>query len=123
MYDDRVPNTNDSGAGSLRQAIIDANANAGADNIAFNIAGTGTHTITLSTSLPSLSGQTTLDASTDDSFAANGSKPAIVLDVNSIAGSSGLQLTSTADGSVIRGLVIRNFKSAAITIEAGCAPT
>ncbi|MCU0716763.1 MAG: DUF4347 domain-containing protein, partial [Pirellula sp.] len=42
-----VTNTNDSGAGSLRQAILDANANAGQDSIVFNITGTGTHTITL----------------------------------------------------------------------------
>ena len=34
-----VTTTADSGAGSLRQAILDANANAGADTIAFNIAG------------------------------------------------------------------------------------
>ena len=33
-----VTNTNDSGAGSLRQAILDANGNAGADTIEFNIA-------------------------------------------------------------------------------------
>ena len=32
-----VVNTNDSGAGSLGQAILDANANAGADTISFNI--------------------------------------------------------------------------------------
>jgi hypothetical protein len=34
-----VTNTNDSGAGSLRQAIIDANANPGADIIGFNLSG------------------------------------------------------------------------------------
>src|SRR5688572_27211498 len=32
-----VTNTNDSGPGSLRQAIIDANANSDADTICFNI--------------------------------------------------------------------------------------
>ena len=42
-----VTNTNDSGAGSLRQAILDANAAGGADTIAFNIAGPGVHTIVL----------------------------------------------------------------------------
>ena len=40
-----VTNTADSGAGSLRQAILDANANSGADVINFNITGTGVHTI------------------------------------------------------------------------------
>ena len=39
-----VTNTNDSGAGSLRQAILDANTNAGADTITFAI-GTGPQTI------------------------------------------------------------------------------
>ena len=36
-----VTSTADSGAGSLRQAILDANANPGADTIAFNIVGAG----------------------------------------------------------------------------------
>src|SRR5262249_33233351 len=40
-----VVNTNDSGAGSLRQAILDANGNAGLDTISFNIPGSGVHTI------------------------------------------------------------------------------
>src|SRR6185503_18088522 len=40
-----VINTNDSGAGSLRQAIIDANTNPGLDTISFNI-GSGPQTIT-----------------------------------------------------------------------------
>ncbi|HEX7773202.1 MAG TPA: hypothetical protein VF435_12325 [Pyrinomonadaceae bacterium] len=34
-----VTNANDSGPGSLRQAILDANANPGADVINFNITG------------------------------------------------------------------------------------
>ena len=41
-----VTNTNDSGAGSLRQAILDSNADTGdRDTIVFNIPGTGVHTI------------------------------------------------------------------------------
>ena len=36
-----VTSTADSGAGTLRQAILDANANPGADTIAFNIVGIG----------------------------------------------------------------------------------
>ena len=40
-----VTNTNDSGAGSLRQAIIDANGHSGPDTISFNIPGAGVHAI------------------------------------------------------------------------------
>ena len=42
-----VTNTNDSGAGSLAQAITDANNLPGADVIAFKIPGAGVHTITV----------------------------------------------------------------------------
>ena len=41
-----VINTDDSGAGSLRQAILDANANVGADIIQFASGVTGTITLT-----------------------------------------------------------------------------
>src|SRR3972149_241624 len=40
-----VANTGDGGSDSLRQAILDANANPGADLIAFNIGGGGVQTI------------------------------------------------------------------------------
>ncbi|HJP81318.1 MAG TPA: choice-of-anchor U domain-containing protein [Candidatus Saccharimonadales bacterium] len=40
-----VINTNNSGAGSLRQALIDSNNNAGIDTVTFNIPGGGTHLI------------------------------------------------------------------------------
>ena len=44
-----VTNTNDAGAGSLRQAILDANAAAGADNIVFDASFNTPQTITLTT--------------------------------------------------------------------------
>ena len=47
-----VTNTNNSGAGSLRQAILDANATAGVDDITFNIPGAGVHTIKPLSPLP-----------------------------------------------------------------------
>ena len=113
-----VTNTNDSGAGSLRQAILDANANAGADTIDFNITGTGDHTINLLTALPNITDQVTIDATTDDSFAANGLQPAIVIDGNGLVG-SGLVYEHLADNSIVRGLVIRDFAGNAITIYGG----
>lgn len=45
-----VTNLNNSGAGSLRQAILNANAHAGSDLITFNLSGT----ITLASSLPNI---------------------------------------------------------------------
>ncbi len=113
-----VTNTNDSGAGSFRQAILNANANGGADTITFNISGTGFHWITISSALPTITGQVTIDATTDDSFISNGSQPAIILDGNNLA-SDGLVLSSTADGSIIRGFVIRDFAGDGIEIQAG----
>jgi hypothetical protein len=56
-----VTNTNDSGAGSLRQAMLDANATTGADVINFNIAGTGVHTITPATQLPTITSPVTIN--------------------------------------------------------------
>src|SRR5205085_10374277 len=47
-----VTNTSDAGAGSLRQAILDANAYGGPDTIDFAIPGTGTRTITSASALP-----------------------------------------------------------------------
>src|SRR5262249_41590034 len=81
-----VTNSNDAGAGSLRQAILDANANPGADTIAFNIIG-GNLTITLNTPLPVLTEAVTIDGTTQPGFAG---KPLVVL--TGIAGGGGLEL-------------------------------
>src|SRR5215208_466288 len=53
-----VTNTNDSGAGSLRAAIEQANANAGSDQIVFADGVSGT--ITLASSLPTITGEAEL---------------------------------------------------------------
>lgn len=49
-----VTNTNDAGAGSLRQAITDANLNCGHDLIKFDLGAGGPFTINLATQLPAL---------------------------------------------------------------------
>ena len=90
-----VTNTANSGAGSLRQAITDANGRAGTDTIVFNISGTGIHTITPTSALPTITSPVILDATTDNSFAANGNRPAIVIVGTSAgAGVNGLTLGS-----------------------------
>jgi parallel beta-helix repeat protein len=57
-----VTNVNDSGAGSLRQAILDANAAPGTDSILINIPGSGVRTITPLTALPTITGPVGISA-------------------------------------------------------------
>src|SRR5215471_8180988 len=67
-----VTNVNDSGAGSLRQAILSANASAGvADTITFNIPGTGPFTITPLTALPTVTDPLVIDGYTQPGASAN----------------------------------------------------
>ena len=117
-----LQNKGSDGLISLREAIIAANnstnGSGGADRILFGIAGTGEHLINLEAALPAITDAVILDASTDDSFAANSNKPAVVLDGNTLT-ASGLELTASADGSTIRGLVIRDFDGSGIVVQAG----
>jgi hypothetical protein len=117
-----VTNTNDSGAGSLRQAILDANGNAGLDTIAFNITGSGLHTIQ-----PLLSPIFITDAVVVDGFTQAGSSPNTLLVGNDAVykveiDGSGLTndlfrlLTS---GSTIRGLLINRVPGVSIQIDGG----
>lgn len=110
-----VTNTNDSGAGSLRQAISDANALPGLDTITFNIAGAGVHTINVASALPTITDSIVIDGWSEPDFS---STPVIVLDGNNLS-ADGLRLSATADGSTIRGLVIRDFNGDGIEISAG----
>lgn len=66
-----VTNTNDAGAGSLRQAILDANAAGGTNTVAFAIPGAGPHTIAPASRLPNLEGRLTLDGYTQPGSAPN----------------------------------------------------
>ena len=66
-----VTNTADSGAGSLRQAIDDANSAAGTDTIAFDIPGAGVHTITPLSLLPIIGTPLTIDGYTQPGSAPN----------------------------------------------------
>jgi hypothetical protein len=101
-----VTNTSNSGAGSLRQAILDANANAGSfDAIGFNIPGSGPFTITPTSELPQLTDPVTIDGTTQPGYAGT---PLIELNGTSAGGTAnGLWLI--ASGSVIRGLAINRF--------------
>ena len=107
-----VTNTSDSGAGSLRQAILDANGNSGADIIEFSI-GTGVQTIAPTSALPPIIDPVTIDGLTQPGGAASGATPdlhtlLIVLDGSS-AGGNVDAMHITGGSTTIRGLVINNW--------------
>ena len=98
-----VTTTADSGAGSLRQAILDSNASAGTlDTIAFAI-GSGVQTITPLSQLPTVTDPVVIDGTTQPGYAGT---PLIELDGSTAAGAG---LTITAGSSTVRGLVINRW--------------
>ncbi len=124
-----VTNTNDSGTGSLRQAILGANANLGLDVIAFNIPawgrqpGPGPHTIQPLTPLPHITDPVIIDGYTQPGAApAIDDTPAtllIELDGINVIGlhwDSGLNIDH-AGNSTVRGLVINRFGDVGIHIQ------
>ncbi|MEX2646889.1 MAG: PxKF domain-containing protein [Gaiellaceae bacterium] len=120
-----VTNTNDSGAGSLRQAILDANANEGPDTIRFAITGAGPHVITPSTPLPDVTGPTTIDGYTQAGASPNtlamGSDAVLKIVISganmpaSPPSHAGISLTGT--DSLVRGLVINGPFTYGIRVE------
>ena len=107
-----VTSTADSGLGSLRQAMTDANAQTGADTIQFAI-GSGTKSITPLSALPTITDAVTIDGTTQPGFAGT---PIIELSGAS-AGAGVVGLTITGGGSLIRGLVMNRFSGDAIDVQ------
>jgi len=116
-----VTNTNDSGAGSLRQAILDVNADPDLNMITFNIPGSGVHTITPASVLPAITNPVLLDGYTQPGAAGNsllvGDNANLVIEINgSMAGANVNGLTVVAS-SLISGLVINRFSGAGIVVQ------
>lgn len=110
-----VTNINDSGAGSFRQAIIDANTNSNAgdmDLINFNIAGSGVHTISPSSALPSISEKVTIDgysqpgASANTAIAPNPMNGTIMIEVDMKDAQNTSSMDISANDSILRGLAL-----------------
>lgn len=106
-----VTNTDDSGPGSLRQAILDANASTVITSprvIAFDIAGSGVHTITPASPLPAVAQSMRIDGSTQPGYSAAVGAPLIEISgANAGATSPGLVLTAANAG--INALTINRF--------------
>ena len=95
-----VSSFDDAGAGTLRQALLDANAG---DEIRFS----GPGTIRLRSELAEIDVPVTIDATTVAGYAGT---PLVTLDGRDAgAYSDGLVLSAGSDGSTVRGLAIVNF--------------
>src|SRR5438552_4790776 len=117
-----VTNTNDSGAGSLRQAILDANANAGTDTITFSIPGGGVHTISPTSALPTITDPVTIDGYTQTGAVQNtdpnGFNGTLLIELSGVNAGAGVNgLTISSGDSTVRGLVINGFQ--VLDINAG----
>jgi len=103
-----VTNLADGGLGSLRRALLDANANPGADDIAFDVAGT----ITLKSALPTVTGPVSIDGGTAPGFLTTP-----VVTVN-FAGRPGLRFAAGSDGSSLESLSLVRASGAGVTLAA-----
>jgi parallel beta-helix repeat protein len=110
-----VNNTADTGPGSLRQAMIDANARCATTQcrIGFRIPESlfsgAAATIRPATPLPAVTGMITIDGASEKTFTGNDAvaHPLVQLDGSLLANGNGFDLR--ADGSSISGLAIGNF--------------
>jgi hypothetical protein len=117
-----VTNTNDSGPGSLRQAILDTISSCPA-GITFNIPGSGTQIIKPTTVLPTLScALMAIDGFTQPGSAPNSALPGfdnavqvIAVDGSLCGGCSGLSVTAPAVG--VRGLQVLNFAGQGVAVN------
>jgi hypothetical protein len=111
-----VTNNADAGAGSLRQAILNADAHAGPNRIVFNLA-SGQTTINLQSALPTITRAVTIDGTTQSGFSGT---PLVELN-GSGAGATANGLTITAGNVTVKGLLIDQFQGDGILIQGSSA--
>ncbi len=113
-----VVNTNDSGAGSLRQAILDANGDPNSPHtIQFALPGSGPHTINVASSLPGITRSLTVDGYSQPGSVMNTNSPEqggldAVLQIEIIgSGGSGFSLAGGAGFVIltVQGLCLHGF--------------
>lgn len=103
----------DSGPGTLRQALLDANTSAGPDLIQFALPGSGPFTIRPLTGLPGIYEPVTIDGAAQPGYSG---APVIELD-GSLAGSSAYGLRILSSNCIVRALAISRFGRDGIRIE------
>lgn len=113
-----VTNANNSGAGSLRAAIDQANSNSGSDVIQFDIQGiVPPIVISVSSVLPSLTDAgTTIDGSTQPANGFSGVSPKIIID-GAALGNSGNGLNIIGNNIEIYGIYLTRFPYDGLSIS------
>lgn len=115
-----VTNTNDAGTGSLRQAILDSNANPAFNIIGFNIPGACPRTIAVNTQLPAISDGVSIRGYTQPGSSPNGSglidNATLCIELVEASGQTvvdGLHFTPAADDDTldVSGLAIGGFST------------
>jgi parallel beta-helix repeat protein len=102
-----VTTTADSGAGSLREAILQANLHVGTDTIEFHI-GSGLRTISPLSDLPVITDSVVIDGTTQGGYTPG--RPLIQLNGSSVpALSPEIGLEISAGGSTVKGLIFTNW--------------
>lgn len=115
-----VTNTDDSGDGSLRNAIESANDTLGNVNINFDISGDGPHTLSPASPYPTIGNSVLINGYTQDgSIKATASTPALLkIELNGAnAGDDAKGLHITGSSSTIRGLAVNRFDGPGIYME------
>jgi parallel beta-helix repeat protein len=107
-----VTTADDSGAGSLRAAVLSANNHPEGNTIDFDIA-TGVQRIHLQSPLPAITFPVIVDGSTQPGFSGI---PLVVLD-GTFAGSSADGLTISGGDSTVRDLVIHGFSGSGLVLS------
>ncbi|MBA3943843.1 MAG: tandem-95 repeat protein [Herpetosiphonaceae bacterium] len=112
-----VTTTADSGPGSLRQAITDANNSSGADTISFNIPGTGPFTIAPTSGLPFITEAVVIDGLSQPGASCASWPPTLQIELTGSNAGNGVQgLAIRSNGSTVQGLVINQFNNEGINL-------
>jgi hypothetical protein len=120
-----VTNTNDSGSGSLRQALFYANLSNSPppDTIEFDIPGTGPFVINPLSPLPAVEHPTIIDGYSQPGASANtlavGDNAVILIQIDGSQAANTDGLTLTGGGSVVSGLAITDFADGIDLTDAG----
>ncbi len=110
-----VTNTADSGPGSLRAAMTNANATPGLDTISFNIPGAGPHVITLASALPNITDATLIDATTQPGYPGT---PVVEVNgggVSAVSG-TGYGFAVMSGGVTLKGLAVTSHPLAGVFV-------